>query len=217
MNQEITLKDIIDPDIGFHKRTNRLSTINLLLKSSRKLSGFNIKSGVYEKNEYNEINFKEGTFLPFQFTGLISYLILLEQIGSAFKPKNVNNIDKTNGIYRSLKYYSNLDSDSITCILNLRNSLVHKFGLSTENKKDNFHYILSSERNRKIIKKPDTKWDGDYSNKQPETYVTIYQIDLIILIESIYSKILEDLHNDNLELILDKGMAELVSRYTIIC
>lgn len=182
MNEEITLKDIIDPDISFHERTNRLSTINLLLKSSRKLSGFNIKNGIYEKNEYNELNFKEGTYLPFQFTGLISYLILLEQIGSAFKPINANNIEKTNGIYRSLKYYSNLDSYSIICIINLRNSLVHRFSLSTETKKDNFHFILSLERNKKIIKKPTTKWDGDYSNKQPETYVTIYQIDLICLI-----------------------------------
>lgn len=216
MNQEITLKDILNPSKEFYEKTNRLSTINLLVKSSRKLSGFNLKTGSYEKSEYNEINFKEGIFLPFQFTGLINYLILLEQLGSAFKPKNTNSFKKTNGIYRSLKYYSDLDDYSINCIINLRNSLVHKFSLSTETKKDNFHFILSSDRNINIVKKPILDWDGNYSNKNPNTYVTIFQIDLIFLIESIYSKILGNLENDNLELTLDKGMDELISRFTII-
>jgi hypothetical protein len=64
----------------------RFSTLILLLKSSRSLSGRNMRTGVYvyEKNEINEQNFADGTYLSFQFSGLISYLILLELIGSIF-------------------------------------------------------------------------------------------------------------------------------------
>lgn len=72
--------------------------------------------------------------MPFQFTGLINYLILLEQFGSIFIPKNQVKIKEKNGIFCSLKYYSKLSDEQINAIKSLRNSLTHKFGLATEKK-----------------------------------------------------------------------------------
>lgn len=44
---------------------NRFSTIILLLRSSRKLFGCDLKTGIYNKNELNEENFLNETYNAF--------------------------------------------------------------------------------------------------------------------------------------------------------
>jgi len=197
----------------------RFSNIALLLKGARKLFGCDINTGRYEKLELNEENFNSGTYHSFQFSGLINYLIFLEQIGSVFKPKGASPRANSNGITDALNYFSPLnDQRKIRGIVSLRNSLVHKFGLATEKNPKNKparKFILSIERNKDIISDPSTDWDGVFSDKTGTTSTTVFIIDLIELIEAVYLKIKEELDNGNLELALQDGVSELKARYTI--
>ena len=198
---------------------NRFSTIILLLRSSRKLFGCDLKTGIYNKNELNEENYENETYQSFQFTGLINYLILLEQFGSIFKPKNQLKIKEKNGIFCSLKYYSSLSIDQIETIRSLRNSLAHKFGLATEkkqNKKPPRKFIISIEHNPEIVKLPKIDWAGVFTDKSQQSSTTIHIINLITLIESIYQQMVTDNNSNNLALILEDGIPELETRYTII-
>jgi hypothetical protein len=199
----------------------RFSTIALLLKSGRKLFGCDLVSGEYKRNEINIENFANQTYLSLRLSGLINYLIFLEQIGSIFKPKNqTKTFTQTNGIFCSLKYFSTLsdDDDRIKAIKSLRNSLTHKFGLATEKNptdKPPRKFIISIERNSEIITLPNKDWDGTFSDKSDNTSTTIFIIDLVILIESVYQKIVEANKADELEMVLSDGIEELKARFTI--
>jgi len=197
----------------------RFSTIVLLIKGARKLSGCNIITGKYEMNEINEESFSDLTYHSFQYTGLINYLILLEQLGGIFKPINKDKIEQTNGIFCSLKYFTNLEENKIKAIKALRNSLAHKFGLATEKSpgiKPPMKFIISIERNNEVIKLPNEDWNGDFTDKTLETSTTIYLIDLIELVEKVFFKIIKEHQDNNLELILKDGINELMTRFTII-
>jgi hypothetical protein len=205
------ITNILDVNNLNLNNSNRFSTITLLLRSARKLSGYNLQTGIYEKNEFNEQNFKDRTYLSLQYTGLLNYLILLEQIGSAFKPTYADKLRKTNCIYCSLKYYSDLDGKNILYIISLRNSLAHRFSLATEFK-NQIKFKLSTERNNCVVK----GGIKNSKNKSIEKYIVIYLFDLIDLIESIYRKIYQDSISEKIELNLSGGFQELNSRYTII-
>jgi hypothetical protein len=198
----------------------RFSSIALLLKGARILFGCNIYTGKYEMLEFSDENFNSGTYHSFQFTGLINYLIFLEQIGSIFRPKNLPNYSKSNGISDALTHFSTFrDKSKLTGIVSLRNSLAHKFGLATERypkTKPPRKFTLSIERNVEIISNPPTEWNGDFSDKSENTSTTVFIIDLVELIEDVYSKIKDEHENGNLELNLQDGMKELTARYTII-
>lgn len=197
----------------------RFSTIALLLKGARKLFGCDSLSGEYKMNEINEENFMSGTYHSFQFSGLINYLIFLEQIGSIFRPRNPQEFKETNGIFCALKHFSSLKEDSkINAIVSLRNSLAHKFGLATEKNPKNKpprKFTISIKRNSGIVQLPEHDWNGSFSDKADETSTTVFIIDLVTLIESVYEKVVEENEIDNLDILLHDGMNELRSRYTI--
>lgn len=195
----------------------RYSMMALLLRNARKLAGRNIETGVYEMNEVNENNFVEQTYYSMQYTSLINYLILLEQIGSIFKPKEIDKIEKTNGIYCTLKYFSPLNQEKIDAIKALRNSLVHKFGLATE-KKDkgagSFKFLLSIKKNNKIV--IPKYWSGDFSDKSDNTLTTIFIPSFEDLVEGIYSNIVQDWELSKLEILPEVTINEIKARYTIV-
>lgn len=197
----------------------RFSTIALLLKGSRKLFGCDLETGEYKMNELNEENILDQTYHSFQFTGLINYLILLEQLGSIFKPKNITSIKQTNGIFCALKFFTSLSEEKIKAVKSLRNSLTHKFGLATERnprEKPPRKFILSIERDEEIVLLPNTDWDGTFSDKTDFTCTTIFIIDLVALIEKIYQEVKAQLISNNLEIISSGGINEIKARYTII-
>ena len=129
MNQILDLLRLEQP---MSKNPDRFSNIVLLLKAARKLTGRNIETGDYEKNEFNDEDFEDGLFHSFQYTGLINYLILLEQFGSIFSQR-----ESGNRISCALLDFPGLDDiKKINAIVALRHTLTHKFGLATEIKKD---------------------------------------------------------------------------------
>ncbi|WP_460545843.1 hypothetical protein, partial [Echinicola sediminis] len=194
----------------------RYSSLILLLKSARKLFGCDLNTGKYQKNEFTEENVFDGTFLGHQFTAVIDYLILLEQIGSIFKPKNTADHKHKIGIFRALKYFSSLNDKKINAIVSLRNSLTHRFGRATEkNPKSGSprKFILSIERNTDIVSLPKKDWTRIFSDKEDHSSTTIHIIDFV---ENVYQNICQDNKMKNLETSLLDGLEELNSRNTII-
>jgi hypothetical protein len=215
MTTQIFIEKFLDIEQPMENNPVRFSTMALLVKSARKLSGRNLLTGIYEMKELNESNFTDQTYHPFMFTGLINYLIFLEQIGSIFKPKAATKIKQTNGIYCALEYFSLLDNDKKSAVKALRNTLTHKFGLATENKEsDKYRFQLSIERNSEII--IPKNWDGNFSTKTDDTLTTVHIIDLADFVETIYVNILESWKAQTLELVVKEGIDEVKSRYTII-
>jgi hypothetical protein len=190
------ISKILDIKQPMTNNPTRYSSVILLLKSGRKLFGCDINTGVYRMKEFYSENFQEGTYHSFQLSGLINYLIFLEQIGSIFMPKTCGISEGSHGIKAGLTYFSSMtDNEKINAIISLRNSLVHRFGLATEKNprlKPPRKFILSIERNSGIVKLPRTDWDGTFSNRQKRTSTTIFIIDLVMLIESVYQKICDE-------------------------
>lgn len=164
-NQEFITK-LLDINQPMEEMPTRFSTIALLLRGARKLTGCDLNSGKYEMNElFNKENFLDQTYHSFQLSGLINYLIFLDQIGSTFKPKDKSPIRITNGVFCALKYFSTVDDPKIQTIRALRNSLAHQFGLATKEDPDlkpPRKFSLSTKRNADIIILPTKEWDGTF-------------------------------------------------------
>lgn len=204
---------LLKVDESFEKKFGRVSTIKNLLKGARAFSGRNLQTGFYEHKDINEYDFTNELFETKRFNGLISYLILLEVIGSIFKSKDT--ICNENGIQRALVLFSkNIKNDMIYVISGLRNSLIHRFSLCTEDKGNkSFKFTLNWCKDEKIIKIPTIKWDGNFANSDEETYTEIYVENLIDEIEFTYHQAISQLKNNLIEVVVP--IDELNSRYTI--
>lgn len=215
MTDQEFIKKFLDINQPIELLPTRFSTVGLLLRGARKMSGRDLTSGDYVMNELTEENFREQTYHSHQFSGLINYLIFLEQIGSIFKFPST----KTNGIHIALEKFSALSEQQIFAVRALRNSLAHDFGLATEiipqNVNKRHKFSLSIERNRETIKLPIVRWEGNFDDKTDETNTTVFIIDLCDLIEDVYFKLKEEVLNDNTELNLSGGLNELKGRFTI--
>jgi len=209
------IEKLLETEQPMDNNPTRLSTLILLLKSARHLSGRNLKNGDYEMNELTEENFINQTYHSFQLSGLLNYLILLEQIGSIFTPLKKNIITNSNGIYRALTYFSNLGDTEKQSIKALRNSLAHSFGLATDNtKKEKFKFSLSIESNTDIIRPKN--WTGNYIDKSEESITTVFIIDLINLIEDIFRKVNDQWKSGQLKTFSPDEIDKLKARYTLI-
>lgn len=205
------LIDFLRVDDLFYKKYNRTSTLKLALRNAREQSGRNLETGIYEKNEIDGKWFEQDLVIARQFSSILHYSILLEQLGSIFKLNN-----KYKGIKNAIYSFSEIqDEKLIEELYSLRNSFAHKFGLCTENNRPNkSKFILSNDENEDLIKLPNTKWLGDYNDKSENTSTTINLIRFQDLAEKIYTKVIEHIISNTLEMHISKE--ELNSRYTII-
>lgn len=210
------IDDLLNLEQPFSQNPVRFSTPILLLKGARKLAGRNLKTGVYEKKEFNDNNFDEGTYHSFQFMSISNYLILLEQFGGLFNNKLKPEPTETNEIQRALENFTNMQPIERNAIYSLRNSLLHRFGLTTElklGKPEFMHkFTLSIERNSEVVSIREKDWNS-FSDKDSLSNTKVYIIDLIDLIERIYSDIIIGYKTGNVELRIDEK--ELKARYTI--
>jgi len=210
------IDDLLNLEQPFSLSPVRFSTPILLLKGARKLAGRNLKTGVYEKKEFNDNNFDEGTYHSFQFMSISNYLILLEQFGGLFNNKLKSAITEEREIIRALESFTDMKSSVRYAIYSLRNSLLHKFGLTTEikPKPELMHkFTLSIDRNSDIVSIREKDWNS-FSDKDSKSNTIVYIIDLIDLIEKIYSDIIIGYKAGNIELRINEE--ELKARYTII-
>lgn len=204
---------LLKVDGSFETKFNRISTIKSLLKGAREFSGRNLQTGIYEMKDINENDFLNELFETKRLNGLISYLILLEIIGSIFQSKKI--ICNKKGIDRALFLFSEkINGDSIFGISSLRHSLVHRFSLCTKDKGDkSFKFKLNWGKNETILKIPILRWDGNFANSDEKTYTEIYVENLVDEIEFIYNQAIYQFKNNIVE--VDISIDELNSRYTI--
>lgn len=207
------LIDFIKVDDSFYAKYKRNSTLKLALRNAREQSGRNLETGVYEKSEIKENWFEQDLILARQFSSILLYSIVLEQIGSIFQ---LTEGSQFKGIKNAIFSFSNVkDKTIMEEIYSLRNSFAHKFGLCTENNRiSKSKFILSIDEKDDLLKLPKTKWSGDYSDKSEDTSTTINLIKFQDFTEKIYQKIQEYLNLNRLELLI--SIEELNSRYTVI-
>lgn len=216
MSPELSLKNIFSFEQPFeHNGSETFSVIINLLRGARYLCGADLDTGEYKLMNLG-FSVENNLYHSFSFSGILNYLILLEQIGTLVEPKVKNNDTDEQAIKRALFYFSDLDKEERIILAQLRNSLAHTFSLAA--KKDSKYphkFIISIEESEEIIKKPLFKWDGDFSNKDENYSTTIYSKNLIQLIESIFLNIQNLAQEEKLSLILADGVEELFTRYAI--
>ncbi|REC40268.1 hypothetical protein [Chryseobacterium sp. 5_R23647] len=216
MSPELSIKNIFSFEQPFeHNGAQTFSVIINLLRGARYLCGADLDTG-----EYKLINLgfsvENNLYHSFSFSGILNYLILLEQIGTLVEPKIKSENTDEKAIKRALFYFSNLDKEERIILAQLRNCLAHRFSLSTEKDSKYPHkFILSIEESAEVIKKPMFKWDGDFSNKDENYSTTIYSKNLIQLIEDIFLNIQTLAQEEKLSLIVEDGVEELFTRYAI--
>lgn len=216
MSPELSIKNIFSFEQPFeHNGAETFSVIINLLRGARYLCGNDLDTGEYKLNNLG-FSLENNLYHSFSFSGILNYLILLEQIGTLVEPKVKSENTNEKAIKRALFYFSNLDKEERIILAQLRNSLAHRFSLATEKDAKYPHkFIISIEKSDKVIKKPLIKWDGDFSNKDEKYSTTIYSKNLIQLIESIFLSIQNLAQEEKLSLIVADGVEELFTRYAI--
>ncbi|GIJ97563.1 hypothetical protein CAPN001_21320 [Capnocytophaga stomatis] len=207
----MTQKELINHALNNTFQKGRISVIESNLRGARFL---------YE-TKMQEQTFVEGRYTSNVFSSILLYLIFLEQVGTAFKPKNVHK-KNNNRIVKALSYFPitefPLTSSEKNAIKALRHALAHGMGLvNSDNRLRNPHkFSLHYFDNEvgKIIQLPRNSWDGrTFSDKSEDTNTIIYVNNLIKLAEKIYEKLINENANDNLELAIPE--AEFKARFTI--
>ena len=225
-------KQLVDLILGRNECENRKSTLQMALEVARYLCGYKVDD-YYSIASFNwGRNTSDDVYNPVVrptskqsdiFASLLLYLIALEQIGNMFiEPISAND---TNGIAGSFYKYSVLKddengskTDKIDAIKHLRHSLAHNLGLAIidKSKKPEKCYKYTLELysdDTYIIKLPEIKWDGDWSEKSEKTSTKIHPFNLIKEIERIISAIQSD---RNIVFVKDKDSEEIRTKYTII-
>lgn len=221
-HEKAFLEGLLSTKQPFEHSPERFSTIALLLRNARHMTGRNLETGAYEKNELCNLEIdKNGLFEPQKFNGLINYLIFLEQLGHIFIHDKTGKLNKIDILLK--QYAKNLNSDERNAIRALRNALAHQFGLAivslnTKTKKINpkftHKFTLSIASGSSIIKLGKSPWKGDFKDKSDETSTTVYIYKLHELAELILSKIQNDISNNSISIRLP--LEEIKTRFTII-
>jgi len=176
-----------------------------VLHEARVLTGRDENTGKKNINDHDENE---------SWLGVTGYMVLLDQIGKCFKPKD-RSIKEKRSIIKALKYFSTLDDNKIDVVYALRCAFAHDFSLFNFNDDSRFchRFLISTEKGQPLISLPNNKWTGQYDIDQNDD-ITIINITLICdLIEGIYSKLLELARADELEITLKRGIKEFAFRY----
>lgn len=147
--------------------------------------------------------------------GSIGYMVLLDQIGSCFKPKNVQ-LAQGNSIMKALSHFTNLGNDEKQVIYALRCALAHDYSLININAKEPklTHNFGLTRGSGVLIRMPKTQWDGNYQNRNANNQTLVDLQELGNLVENICKNLFALANKDELEIILTDGTDELIQRYT---
>jgi len=155
----------------YNKKERRYSSLILGLRGARLITNRNVDTGV--------VTFKTRAPLsPANWGGAIIYLIILELIGTCFKPVDVLDSD-SNPIYKALCCFSNLSEEEARAIESLRHSFAHNYGLINiqikkgkiiESRTHHFQLTANPKSNKVVVERKQS-WDGVYHtiNKQNTT------------------------------------------------
>lgn len=190
---------------------NRISTIYLSLNSARFLTKNNLLILEYYNNKLENNLSEKGLNYELLLSGLLNYMIFLEQIGSLFYSQNsIKQVIET--------FFPNFfTDDEKVSIVQFRNCFAHRFSLAIENKGNSsrkFRLELHSLETEKPIIEANPKWEGDYSIKTNETDTIINVKSLIKFCENLYNHVISENEKGNLQLVMEEK--EIMAKFTII-
>lgn len=197
--------------LGLEKfEDNRTSTIYLSLNSARFFTKNNLFVHEYCKPELEDILTEKSLNYEFLFSGLLNYLIFIEQIGGLLGldiKKVIENFFPNE--------FSNEEKESI---YQFRNSFAHRFSLATENKGTNsrkftlYFHTLKSEKSI-VEANTNTKWNGNFNDKNQDSETIVNVNSFIRFCEEFYNKVVSENENNNLLLVIQEN--EIMAKYTI--
>ncbi len=199
----------------YNKRERRYSSLVLALRDARYITNRNVDTG--------EITFQtEAALSPALWPGAITYLIILELIGTCFKLKN-SPLASENAIYRALKAFSNISDNQARAIESLRHSFAHNYGLINIQKKNNgavvlnrtHHFLLTNHPEGILIKERKQVWNGRLENRNKKNQTQINLWHLGTLVEETFRNLVQEVKRKHIELALADGLTELKAKYTV--
>ena len=218
--------------LGLESDDYRKSTLQLALKQARYLGGVipgepssytkfmlrRSKEGQDKSKMINSFFVASSDEEMDVLTSLSLYLIILDQLGHIFGPRNKSSNRVKDALEKSI-IVSNLTDVELTEIAALRNSISHNFGLASYNTNQNvgvFKYIIcfDDDGNQKPVIDAIEKWGGDWCDKNDNTSVHIYPFSFINYVEQILNSFVKQHQEGKLESPL--SVEELKTRFTII-
>lgn len=199
VNQLLGIKEFDD---------KRISTIYLSLNSARFFTKNNLFVCEFSAPELENILTEKALNYEFLFSGLLNYLIFIEQIGGLLGLDIKKVIEKF-----FPKEFSNEEKESI---YQFRNSFAHRFSLATENKKANlrkFTLYFNTLKSEKPIVEANPKWNGNFNDKNQDSETIVNVNSFIRFCEEFYNKVVSENENNNLLLIIQEN--EIMAKYTI--
>lgn len=160
---------------------------------------------------------------PGSWLGAIGYLVLLDEIGSALRPRGGRTVAKPNTIEQALRDFSPdpLSRRDLTAIYALRCSLAHDYSLYNPAKGRSkaalarrFRFALHQSPTGPLIRHAARRWDETYSMTPPASTQTVVSLRLLgDLVEGCHRNIQRRLVADTLASRLEPDV--LVTRYTL--
>jgi hypothetical protein len=211
------LKSYFSTTQPYNKKERRYSSLILGLRDARLITNRDVETG--------KVSFKTNApLMPDNWAGTIVYLIILELIGTCFKPKHSPN-STDNAIYCALRYFSSLSDNEARAIESLRHSFAHNYGLINiqRNKKTQniianrtHHFQLTADPNGKVITERQEFWNGDFKSRKNKNTTKINIWLLGDLVEDVFKNLVLENAKGNIDLVLSKGLDELKAKYTVI-
>ena len=153
----------------------------------------------------------------YSWLGAVGYLVLLDQIGTCFKPADTKDV-VGNTINRALSYFTNLSEADRNAIYALRCAFAHDYSLVNENPNTNrrtHHFIILSDPSSPVLRHPAQTWDGDYETRDEDNATNVNVWALGKHVEDICLQLLDLANAGELDITLADGLKELTSRYGI--
>ena len=231
MEKEKTMNNLINFILGKEEHGDRESCFNMVLKAARQYAGFDVATGEADNVCEMQCNilFQGGScddalankmLHPCLFSGILLYLVLLEQIGTLFRVRTYSEVSEKNGIKAALKMFApSLTKDEVEAINDLRNSLAHNLGLATElnmhsgKRKKHHLFTLDFNQNAELIVLPEEAWDGDFEHKYENNMTKIGVFAFCKQVETIVRQLKKLASCNDVELRLSE--AEVKARFTI--
>lgn len=147
--------------------------------------------------------------------GNIGYMVLLDQIGSCFKPRNVQLV-QGNEIMKALNHFTSLSDEEKNIIYALRCALAHDYSLCNINSKKSelTHNFALTKGSNVLIKKPIARWNGDFQSRNADNQTLVDLQEVGNLVEDICKKLFGLASKNELDVILGGGSDELIQRYS---
>lgn len=192
-------------------RTNVFTSFVAAIRDARKFTRRDQGTGQLLPDE------QENQGDPGSWLGAVGYLILLDQIGKALKPKGSSNALKNPSIQNALKNFSDLSEADIDAVYALRNAFAHDYSLFNINRGSpslTHHFTVQQHPTAPVVRKPFSEnWDGQLKSKSFSNMTIINLFALGSLVERIYSRLLEMAKLNDLEIALPGGKEEFIGRY----